>query len=344
MEIREKQIEDILVSSPSLVQRTFGMEEEPRLIGRQIIVPSGRLDMLYTYQQYLFLIELKVATFQKRFITQVLDYKSDLHKMQQQGKLIGGEIVPCLLMPEATKNGREEIEANHILLQEYNPEDILNYFYSERLKPITSFSELKPIDIGIWNIHLINKFIYKLVDTNSIKELQSIVGGSSKTLYNKIRFANELGLLNWAKNGDYIALTQLGEKYVAAKDDYFEQALSEDQAKQLKDYVMQNPYASCVSLGIASVVECVFTLSKTSYPVPISQLEQYFAIYSGKSLEWQTNTAKMYGAKMYSNYAIDLGLLAKNDTSIYLTPEGIKFVVQMQLHKSLKLMNYFNLN
>lgn len=78
MEIREKQIEDILVSSPSLVQRTFGMEEEPRLIGRQIIVPSGRLDMLYTYQQYLFLIELKVATFQKRFITQVLDYKKDL--------------------------------------------------------------------------------------------------------------------------------------------------------------------------------------------------------------------------------------------------------------------------
>lgn len=344
MEIREKQIEDILVSSPSLVQRTFGMEEEPRLIGRQIIVPSGRLDMLYTYQQYLFLIELKVATFQKRFITQVLDYKKDLHLMQQQGKLIGGEIVPCLLMPKATKNGREEIEAHHILLQEYNPEDILNYFYSERLKPITSFSELKPIDIGIWNIHLINKFIYHLTATNSIKELQAIVGGSTKTLYNKIRFANELGLLNWSKNGDYIALTQLGEKYIAAKDDYLGQALSEDQAKQLKDYVMQNPYASCVSLGIASIVECVFTLSKTCYPVQIAQLEQYFAVYSGKSLEWQTSTAKIYGAKMYSNYAIDLGLLAKNDTSIYLTPEGIKFVVQMQLHKSLKLMNYFNLN
>lgn len=344
MEIREKQIEDILVSSPSLVQRTFGMEEEPRLIGRQIIVPSGRLDMLYTYQQYLFLIELKVATFQKRFITQVLDYKKDLHLMQQQGKLIGGEIVPCLLMPKATKNGREEIEAHHILLQEYNPEDILNYFYSERLKPITSFSELKPIDIGIWNIHLINKFIYHLTATNSVKELQAIVGGSTKTLYNKIRFANELGLLNWSKNGDYIALTQLGEKYIAAKDDYLGQALSEDQAKQLKDYVMQNPYASCVSLGIASIVECVFTLSKTCYPVQIAQLEQYFAVYSGKSLEWQTSTAKIYGAKMYSNYAIDLGLLAKNDTSIYLTPEGIKFVVQMQLHKSLKLMNYFNLN
>lgn len=344
MEIREKQIEDILVSSPSLVQRTFGMEEEPRLIGRQIIVPSGRLDMLFTYQQYLFLIELKVATFQKRFITQVLDYKKDLHKMQQQGKLIGGEIVPCLLMPKATKNGREEIESHHILLQEYNPEDILNYFYSEHLKPVTSFSELKPIDIGIWNIHLINKIIYHIKETNSIKELLEIVGGSSKTLYNKIRFANELGLLDWSKKGDYITLTQLGEKFVAAKDDCLEQALSEDQAKQLKNYVMQNPYASCVTLGIASIVECVFMLSKSYYPVPISQLEQYFAIYSGKSSEWQTNTAKLYGAKMYSNYAIDLGLLARNDSNVYLTPEGIKFVVQMQLHKSLKLMNFLNIS
>ena len=51
MEIREKQIEDILVSSPTLMQKTFGLDEEPRLIGRQIIVPSGRLAMLYTYQK-----------------------------------------------------------------------------------------------------------------------------------------------------------------------------------------------------------------------------------------------------------------------------------------------------
>ena len=42
--------------------------------------------------------------------------------------------------------------------------------------------------------------------------------------------------------------------------------------------------------------------------------------------------------------AIGLGLLAKNDTSVYLTPEGFKFVIQMQLHKSLKLMNYLNIN
>lgn len=121
MEIREKQIEDILVGSPFLLQKTFGMEEEPRLIGRQIIVPSGRLDMLYTYQQYLFLIELKVASFQRKFIKQVLDYKQDLLLYQKQGKLVQGDIIPCLLMPKTTQNGKKEIEAHGILLQEYNP-------------------------------------------------------------------------------------------------------------------------------------------------------------------------------------------------------------------------------
>ena len=216
MEIREKQIEDILVSSPSLMQKTFGLDEEPRLIGRQIIIPSGRLDMLYTYQKDLFLIELKVASFQKRFIKQVLDYKNDLLLFQKQGKLINGDIVPFLLMPQTSNSNRAEIEAKGIILQEYNPEEILNFFYSERLRPITTFSELKPVDVGIWNIHLINKFIYRLSETNSISELRSIVGGSPKTLYNKIRFADELGLLNWSSKGDYIERTDISTK-VSAK-------------------------------------------------------------------------------------------------------------------------------
>ena len=344
MEIREKQIEDIFVGSPTLMKKTFGLEEEPRLIGRQIVVPSGRLDMLYTYKKDLLLIELKVASFQKRFIKQVLDYKRDLHLYQKQGKLIDGDIVPILLIPPTSKDNRIAIESKGINLQEYNPEEVLDFFYSDRLRPITSFSELKPIDVGIWSIHLVNKFIYYILETNSIRELRKIVGGSSKTLYNKIHFANELGLLNWSKNGDYISLTTLGKKYVESKDKYLESMLSEDQAKLLKDHVIQNPYESCINLGIASMVECVFTLSKTSYPIPLEQLEKFFAIYSGKSLEWQTPRAKMYGAKMYSNYAIDLGLLAKNDTSVYLSPEGFKFVIQMQLHKSLKLMNYININ
>lgn len=342
MEIRESQIEDILVSSPSLMQSIMGLKEEPRLIGRQIIVPSGRLDMLYIYQKDLFLIELKVSGFQKKFIQQVLDYKNDLLLLQRQGKLVDGYIQPFLLMPQTTNSNKKEIETSGVLLQEYNPEEILDFFYSKKLRPITSFSELKPIDIGIWNIHLINKFIYYVKETSSAKEIQEKVGGSSKTLYNKIKFAGELGLINLSK--DKIVLSELGKRYVAAKDKYFNDNLSEDQVKLLKDYVMQNPYKSSVILGIASIIECVFALSKTTYPVLLSQLEDYFTVYSGKVYDWQTIKAKKHGAKMYSNYAIDLGLMAKTDTSVFLTPEGFKFVIQMQLHKSLKLMNYLTVN
>jgi hypothetical protein len=67
-------------------------------------------------------------------------------------------------------------------------------------------------------------------------------------------------------------------------------------------------------------------------------------MYSGKIYDWQTQKAKSHGAKMYSNYAIELGLMAKSNNSVFLTPEGLKFVIQMQLHKSLNLIDYISVN
>ena len=107
---------------------------------------------------------------------------------------------------------------------------------------------------------------------------------------------------------------------------------------------MKNPYSSSVVVGIASLVESIFALSKNSYPVPISQLVEYFTYHSGKVYDWNTEKSKFHGAKMYSNYAIDLGLVAKTHNNVYLTPEGFKFVIQMQLHKSLKLMDNLIVN
>jgi hypothetical protein len=344
MEIRETQIEDILISSPSLMKNVLGLDEEPRLVGRQIIVPSGRLDMLYAYQKDLFLIELKIAAFQTKFIQQVVGYKTDLQNLQQQGKLVQGSIQPFLLLPEINSVNRKKAESEGVICHEYNPEAILQHFYSENLYPITSFAEHKPIDIGIWNIHLINKFIYRVKDIGSVKELQSVVDSSQKSLYNKIKFANELGLLVWNPRNDSITLSEFGKQYIDARDRYFEQTLSEDQAKLLRNRVIENPYQSSVMLGIASMVECVFSLSKTSYPVILSQLENYFTIYSGKIYDWQTAKSQKHGAKMYSNYAIDLGLMAKTDNNVYLTPDGFKFVIQLQLHKSLKMVAHLTVD
>jgi hypothetical protein len=343
MEIRETQIEDVLVSAPVLAQRVLSFEYEPRLIGHQMVLPSGRLDILYTYKSNFLLVELKAVGFQRKFVKQVLDYKNDLIQFQNDGRLLRGDIQPYLLCPSIKREEKKFGLSEGVTCLDYSPEEILRYFY-QNVRPIASFVEIKPIDIGIWNLHLINEFIYQLGQTNSVKELQSMIGGSKKTLYNKIRFANELRLIDWEPNGDSIVLSPLGRRYVKARDESYGEKLSEEQVELLKRHVMQNPYESSVILGIASVVEATFALLKNTYPVPMSQLCEYFTFHSGKFFDWQTAKAKYSATRMYSNYAVDLGLLAKTEQSVYLTPDGFKFTIQMQLHKSLKMMDTLAVN
>jgi hypothetical protein len=188
---------------------------------------------------------------------------------------------------------------------------------------------MKPIDIGIWNIHLINKFIFDLQSVTSIKKLQTQYIGAAKSLYNKIKFSSEFNLIDWTPNTDYIVLSEMGKKYIALKDAECFDRLSEKQAVLLRNYVMQNPYSSAIVLGIASLVESVFSLSKNTYPVAIAQLTKYFTYYSGKIYDWKTDKSQFHGVKMYSNYAIELGLIAKTDNHVFLTPDGFKFVIQM---------------
>lgn len=121
MEIRENQIEDILIGSPSLMKETLGLDEEPRLIGRQIVLPSGRLDMLYAYQKDLFLIELKVTAFQRKYIQQVISYRNDLLLFQKQGKLLQGYIQPFLLLPEVSLLNKKIAKEEGVFCEEYNP-------------------------------------------------------------------------------------------------------------------------------------------------------------------------------------------------------------------------------
>lgn len=337
MEIRESQIEDVFVNAPVLTKRILHLDDEPRLLVRQMIIPSGRLDLLYAYQTRLLLIELKVVPFHRRFMRQVLDYKFDLISYQEKGKLLHGEIFPYLLCPSISENEQRVGTENGVICVDYNPEEVLQYFY-QHFKPITAFTEVRPIDIGIWNLHLIHRFIYLLENTASISRLQQLVDGSSRTLYNKIKFASELRLVNWIPNKDAISLTELGKQYVACKDSDLPERLSEAQVELLRRFVVKNPYESSIVLGIASVVEAVFALAKNTYPVPMIHLMQYFTYHAGKYFDWQTEKAKYNATRMYSNYAVDLGLLAKTGDAVYLTPEGFRFTVQMQLHKSLKMM------
>lgn len=338
MRIRESQIEDILAVAPLLTKNILALEEEPRLLSRQMLMPSGRLDLLYAHRTDLLLIELKATRFQTQFVRQVSSYMADLVELQREGHLLRGPIYPYLLVTEATPTQARIANASHIRCVVYNPEEVLEYFYNN-MKPIALFTETKPIDIGIWNIHLIHKLLYPIESgIHSVSQLRTHIGGSPRTLYNKIKFADELRLIYWSPHQDAISLTSLGERYCEAKDPILPSSLSENQAGLIRSLVMSNPYESSVVVGIASAVEAAFALAKNTYPVPMANMIAYFAFHAGKYFDWQTDKAKYSATRMYTNYAADLGLLGKSQDNVYLTPEGIRFTVQMQLHKGLKLV------
>jgi hypothetical protein len=97
-------------------------------------------------------------------------------------------------------------------------------------------------------------------------------------------------------------------------------------------------------LDITSMIKCVFTLSKTSHPVSLIQIEKYFIIHSEKTYNWQTKKQKNMEQKCILIMQLTLGLKAKTERNVNLTPDGFKFDVQLQLHKSLKLMNNLVVN
>ena len=158
IEVRESQIEDVFVNSPNLVKRILTLEDDPRLLVRQMITPSGRLDLLYVHKAALLLIELKIGGFNRGFLEQVLRYKDDLKQYQVSGRLLKGDIQPYLLCTFASEHQSKTAFESGVTCVIYDPKDVLQYFY-QNLKPVASFVDIKPIDIGIWNIHLINDFI-----------------------------------------------------------------------------------------------------------------------------------------------------------------------------------------
>ena len=172
-----------------------------------------------------------------------------------------------------------------------------------------------------------------------MSELRALYGGSAKTLYNKVKFASQLGLIDWIPNSESVALSELGKDYIDRRDPRLPLRLSERQIGLLRDLVAKNPLKSAVLSGIASVVEATYKLAANSYPVNLEKLIQFFPDFVGKNLEWQTAKARYNATRMYANYATDLGLLAKSESALYITPMGYRFVTQLQLHKGIAMIS-----
>lgn len=339
IKVHEAQVEDALAVHPDIFANIIGISGPISLLFRQHALPSGRLDLLYTAGNELLLVELKVESCQPSFIEQVLRYADDLHALQEQDSLIQAPVKPYLLCPSFSDRQRNQCRRAGVTAVPYSPEDVLQAFFS-RLHSIAHFVSIKPTDHGIWNIRLIHQVLYALLSPSSVDDLAARTSLAERTVSNQLRFATDLSLVKRETERALWALTDFGIRYVVEQAPGFKSdAMTEGQRRLLRDHIVKDPFASPTIFGIYSILDCLFTLSRNIYPVEESMLLPYFRDTCGKRTQWKAQKSMMYGVRMYSNYAIELGLLAKADKRYLITPDGIRFVLLLQLHKGIAMVD-----
>ena len=299
MEVRESQVEDVLATYPDITKEVVGIHDDLTLLARQKLLPSGnKLDLLFVSGTRLKLLELKVSAFEKQFIDQIVQYKHELVQLQSEDKLVNGYIDAYLLCPSMTVVQKQECLKCDVYPVEYSPENVLGSFFA-RLSSRAGFIFLKPADHGLWAIHLLNRLLYALSEAQEKKRLSAKLGLSESTIGSYLRFAEELHLVE-KRNKEFV-LTDLGKKYVWNRElrapvDY----ISDEQTKILQDFIIKDPFASRVILGIYTMVEVVFNLAKNTYPVPLDIVSSNFRENSGKFFEWSSPKSALDGTKMWS--------------------------------------------
>ena len=338
--VRESAVEDAFTTYPELLARTLGLTHELSVILRQAPLPSGRLDLLMIGRNNLFLIELKVESFRRNHLEQIGGYKDDLLVMQSRGEIPSGPVLSHLLVTSGSEEDVRLCDERSVGLVVYSPGDILKDFFA-RLSHIAEFATIRPRDYGVWNIHLINRAMYGLLETNSIEELAKAIGLATNSVTNHLRLAEQLGLVRRLRRLYY--LTDAGHEYVLARDTNSPLgALSEEQTEILRRIVLKDPFMSPTTFGIHCLVEVIFTLARNSYPVSVDDLIRTYREFVGKRHDWTTDRSALLGARSFMNFSIELGLIGKAGANLYLTPAGFRFVTMLQLHKGIKLVDAFH--
>jgi DNA-binding transcriptional ArsR family regulator len=276
--IRESEIEDALVANLDIFKLMLNINKEVRLITRQLRLVDGRkrLDILLAVGDKIFLIELKADSFQREHIKQILTYKEELKKLQQEKNLIGGEIIPVLLVTNFKKQDLKICEENGIRLYQYSPIDILTKYY-DKVASIAKFMKIRPVDLGVFNIGLINRVMKGLENGfTTVKEIADFCHLSIRSVTHHLKFSIELGLITQRKNRYY--LTDLGLNYLSLGDESLTRdELSEEQAMLLREHIAKDPFSSPIVFGIYTIVESAFFLARNNYPVDFEELKSFFS-------------------------------------------------------------------
>ena len=333
--ISEKIIEDIFTIDKSIPAELLSVNPfELSLISRQKILKSGKLDLLYLFNDELLLIELKVVRFHKDNIKQIESYYEDLIELQNKNKMIKTNIRKYIFVLSSNEDEKKLCQSFFINMIDYKPKEILLKFY-ENFKELSHFLKIQSGDYGVVRLSLLTSTINYISEGYPFEKICELEGRSTKTIKNRISVGILLNLISKYK-GDYF-LTELGTDFNSAYKNNSD-SLNQSQKELLSNFIKEIPFYSSITYTILSLVECVFVLSKNSYPVSFNSLKDYFVKSVGKSNTWKTNKAQITATYIFSNYACELDFLIKISNNFYLTPGGIQTVLLLQLNRAIKLI------
>src|SRR3972149_3483597 len=218
-EILESEIESALVAHLDILRGILTTENEIRLISRQLRLADGerRLDILLAVGNEILLIELKKEPFKKQFIEQVIAYQEELRILQENKKIISGKIVPVILVTDYGDTDIDICTKAGVRIYRYSPLDVLKQYF-EKMASIATFMKIRPVDLGVFNIGLINRIMNGLeAGASTLEELSEVSALTNMSADHHLKFASELGLVVKRKNRYF--LTDLGLEYIPLGDD-----------------------------------------------------------------------------------------------------------------------------
>ncbi len=343
--ISEGQIEDALVTNLTFLAKLLQLPIDLKLITRQLRLKSGdeRIDLLLSSGKSLCLVELKVVGFSEDWLKQILSYRGELIRLQNIGELVAGKIICYLMITDARDKDFELTKQNGVSLIVYEPIEVLKDYYNN-LSAVATFLKIKPNDYGVFSFGLINRALsYLISGETKQEEIAAKTGLSKQSIHNHLKVAKEFGLVR-ERDKNYF-LTDIGDQYAdSINRNTFMDQLNDDQIAILKQFVADDPFYSSTVFGIYSIVESVFLLSRNSYPIQLSDLREMFKKVSGKVNEWQAEKSLSTATYTFLNFAIELELLGKVGQQIVITPAGFKFILMLQLHKSIEMIESLSNN
>jgi hypothetical protein len=338
--VKESEIEEALVSDLRILQSVLGLSNEVKLIARQLHLRNRkrRIDLLLVSGKQLVLVELKVTPFSLENKGQILEYKLELEHLQNHSQLPAGEILCFLLVTDYLSFHFDDCRRSGVALIKYAPESVLKNYYSNLLTS-NHFLRVKPKDYGVFNLGLMNRTLLEVQKGKTQEEeIAKSIKLSTNSVHNHLKTSIECGFVR-RREGKYF-LTDLGDKYTSlASEGMFRDTLSDGQAEVFKEYVTKAPFSSSVIFGIYAILESAFLLARNSYPIDFKLLTEFFTVVSGKQNEWKSARARQTATYTFLNFAIDLGLLGKIGSNVVITPSGFKFMLMLQLHKSIEMID-----